>query len=146
MLYRFANYVEWPASAFAGPDAPFTIGILGADALADELAEFAAGRTILDRRLQVRRLRNLETIRDVQVLFIGGNDPPSIAATARMRYPGLLIVTEAEGALQRGSVINFILVSGQVRFEISIDSARRSNLKLSSRLLSVAYAVQPEGL
>jgi hypothetical protein len=54
-----------------------------------------------------------------------------------------LIVTESEGALRQGSVINFIVVDEHVRFEISLESARGRNIRLSSRLLSVAYHVQP---
>src|SRR5690242_13839245 len=30
-IYNFAQFIEWPGSAFASPDAPFVIGILGDD-------------------------------------------------------------------------------------------------------------------
>src|SRR3989442_14429534 len=30
-IYNFAKFVEWPASAFAQPDSPIVIGILGTD-------------------------------------------------------------------------------------------------------------------
>jgi len=50
-------------------------------------------------------------------------------------------VSESDGALARGSVINFILTGGRVRFEIALESAEKSGLKLSSRLLAVAQQV-----
>ena len=53
----------------------------------------------------------------------------------------MLIVTESDDALQHGSIINFVIVDGQVRFEVSLDAARRRNIHLSSRLLSVAHTV-----
>jgi hypothetical protein len=40
-LYKFANYVEWPANAFASPSAPLVIGVAGADAIAADLERIA---------------------------------------------------------------------------------------------------------
>src|SRR2546421_352827 len=45
-LYKFGGYVEWPQGVFAKPDSPIAIGVIGADALAEELARIVAGRTI----------------------------------------------------------------------------------------------------
>ena len=33
-LYNFAQFTQWPTNAFAGPDKPLVIGILGADPFA----------------------------------------------------------------------------------------------------------------
>jgi len=141
LLYRFISYVEWPESAFAKPESPFTIGIVGADALAAELAEFAFGRAVLKRPLAVRRLRASESAQDVQLLFVGRDEAPQLAGILRAAPAHALIVTETEGALREGSVINFLLVDEQVRFEISLESARQRTIRLSSRLLSVAHEV-----
>jgi len=51
-------------------------------------------------------------------------------------------VTESDGALTQGSMINFVLVDRRVRFEVALDSAEKSGLKLSSRLLAVARQVR----
>jgi hypothetical protein len=53
----------------------------------------------------------------------------------------VLTVTESDNGLQQGSVINFRLVEDRVRFEVSLPAAEKCGLKLSSRLLSVAYHV-----
>ena len=53
-----------------------------------------------------------------------------------------LVVTDAEGALDLGSVINFVLVEDRVRFDIALDAAEKRALRLSSRLLSVARSVR----
>jgi uncharacterized protein DUF4154 len=143
LLYRFISYVEWPESAFTKPETPFTIGIIGADVLAAELAEFAAGHTVLKRPLAVRRLRGADKAEDVQMLFVGRGEASQLGTILRAAPAHTLIVTESEGALRHGSVINFLVVNGQVRFEISLESARGRNIRLSSRLLSVAYHIQP---
>ncbi len=142
LLYRFINYVEWPDSAFASPAAPFTIAIAGADDLAAELAEFAAGRTVLNRPLNVRRLRGPESAKGAHIVFVGTEDAAQFGAIVRALPPSALVVTEWNGALKQGAVINFLDIGGQVRFEISLEAAQRRNIRLSARLLSVAYAVR----
>lgn len=141
LLYRFLNYVEWPEAASATANAPFTIGVVGADGLAAELAEFAIGRSVQNHPLAVRTLRPTDPIRDVRVVFIGHSEAAQLASVARSVPAGVLIVTESEDALTQGSIINFLLVDGQVRFEIALDAARRRGLRLSARLLSVAHSV-----
>src|SRR5688572_7480493 len=142
LLYRFIAYVEWPASAFPRPDSPFVIGILGNDALATELQAFTAGRTVEKRSITVRRLRATDNLKDLHMLFVAGSETHQLERIVR-GAGATLIVTESPGALQQGSVINFTVVNDQVRFDISLDSARSRNLRLSSRLLSVAHAVRP---
>jgi len=53
-----------------------------------------------------------------------------------------LTVTESDGALAQGSIINFVVAERRVRFEIALDSAEKSRLRLSSRLLAVAQQVR----
>ena len=141
LLYRFVNYVDWQEAVQLRPNAPFTIAIVGADALANELAEVAATRTVLNRPLVVRKVRANDIPRDAQVVFIGKGESSQLAALVRSVPSNVLIVTESDDALQHGSIINFTIVEGQVRFVVSLDAARRRNVHLSSRLLSVAHHV-----
>ena len=142
LLYRFVNYVEWPDSIFPNASAPFVIGVAGADALYAELADVAIGRSALNRPLVVRRVQVPEHAKDTQILFVGREMQAQFPGVVRAAPPGALVVTDWESGLRSGSVINFLLVDGQVRFEISLETAQRRNIRLSSRLLSVAYQVE----
>jgi len=141
-LYRFAGYVDWPPAAFARPDTPVTIAVMGAAELATELEQAVTGRTISNRTVLVKRLKSGDSLVGVHVLFVGKAEAAWLAQllqTAQTR--SILTVTESEGALRQGSVINFTIAEQRVRFEISIDSAEKNGIKLSSRLLSVAQRV-----
>ena len=142
LLYRFLNYVEWQDPLQPAANAPFTIAVVGADPLATELSEFAAGRTLQGHPLNVRTSRAVETMREAHVVFVGRDEASRLAAIVRAAPPNALIVTESDDGLAQGSVINFRLVDGQVRFDVSLDAARRRGLRLSARLLSVAHTVQ----
>jgi uncharacterized protein DUF4154 len=141
-LYKFAGYVEWPSKSFAGPETPVTIGVVGAESLAAELAQAVTGRTVNDRPVAVKRLRAGETLAGIHILFVGKAENARLDQLAQSAQPrSILTVSESDGALARGSVINFVLTEGRVRFEIALDSAEKSGLRLSSRLLAVAQQV-----
>lgn len=55
--------------------------------------------------------------------------------------PLMIGVAGNEGLVQ-GSMINFVIVDNRVRFEVSLDAARRGGLKIGAPLLSVAMRVQ----
>ena len=139
-LFRFLAYVEWPPDSLP-PGAPYVIAVAGADALADELAAVVASRTINDRAVKVRRIKSGEAPDGVHALFIGGNPAGRMPPQRARRWP-VLIVTDAEGALDQGSMINFRLVDGRMRFEVALDTAEEADLRISSRMLGLAWQVR----
>lgn len=143
-LYKFAGYVRWPPDLFPTPDTPVRIGVLGEDQLADDLRDLVAGRTIEGRGISVYKVLDIDPAAGLHILFIGREETgrlEELAGVANTR--SILVVSESgDDALARGSAINFILNDGRVRFEISLPSAERSGLELSSRLLTVAQSVE----
>jgi hypothetical protein len=145
-LYKFPGYIEWPADAATPPDSPFVIAVAGADDVAAELERIVPGRTIGPRRIVVRRLREGEPLRGVHVLFVGRADAGGRAwLRAAQSQPGLLAVADTERGLEMGAAINFVTFEDRVAFEVSLDSAERANLRISSRMLTVARRVIPRG-
>ena len=143
-LYKFASYVDWPDGILKDPSTPPTIAVIGADALADELAVMTGGRTVDGRSISVRRLQAEEALDGVHILFVGARRTGVLAElTPVAQAKSTLVVTESGDALEFGSVINFRPVDQRVRFEVSLDSADKSGLRLSSRLLAVAERVTP---
>lgn len=141
-LYKFLNYVEWPASAFAGPGAPYQIGVIGDDRVANELAGIIAGKTVDNRPIKARRIVYGEPLTQFDMVFIGREERDRQAALLRqLRTQPALTVTETDGALDQGSIINFRIVDNRIRFEVSVDTAEQAGLKLSARLLGVAINV-----
>ncbi len=108
--------------------------------MAAELARVVAGRQVRGRPIVVRALREGEQVQ-VHLLFVAGADSTRAARILRAAPAALLPVTECEHGLQFGSVINFRIIEERVRFDVSLDSAERNNVKLSSRLLTVANRV-----
>ena len=141
-LFKFPSFVEWPREA-PGVGS-IVIGVAGNDAVAAELEQIVAGRSIQGRPVVVRRLREGERLDGLHVLFLGQGQGARLAEIVRQApAQPLLIVCEWQGALQQGAVVNFLRDEGRVRFEVSLDSAERRSLRVSSRMLAVAHHVVP---
>jgi hypothetical protein len=79
------------------------------------------------------------------VIFVAEPASQRIEAVAEAAAGGgTLLVTETKGAIGRGSMINFVLHEGRVRFDVDLNAVARGGLGLSSRLLAVAHSVVPE--
>lgn len=141
-LFKFRHYVEWPAQARARGEPGYVIAVAGADDVAEELAKVAAAPNPNNEIVTVKKWRAGDALDGVHVLFIGNDEwdrHAQLLAQARSR--AILVVSETEGALAQGSIINFLLADERVRFEISLESAEKSGLKLNSRLLALATSV-----
>ncbi len=144
-LYKFLGYAEFPAASFADAESPLVIGVAGSDELAAELGRMVVGRNVNGRTIVVRTLKDQAALADLHLLFIAGDEARAAAMLKNHSQHALLTVTETERGLQMGSVINFKIVDDHVRFDVSLDAAGKNNVKLSSRLLTVAHLVQKGG-
>ncbi len=142
-LYKFAGYASWPDSCFRAADTPVRIGITGDDALAAELRQMVVTRTSGGRRVEVVSIPPEEIPRGVHIAFRANDTVPAVEEwIGEARREPILIVTDSPGALRLGSMINFVERDGRVRFEAGLGAARSAGITLSSRLLSVAVAVE----
>jgi hypothetical protein len=139
-LYKFVPYVSWPSGSTDGD--PFVIGATSAD-MAREVAEVTAGRVLEGRSIVVRYVREGDPTAGLRLIFVGAAEASRLGAiAAQTRGQPILLVTEVNGGLDRGAVINFLLSEGRVRFEVSLPAAESRRLVISSRLLKVAEQVR----
>jgi hypothetical protein len=139
-LYRFAGYIDWPADALA--DTPFTIAVVGAPGVVGELQRLLPAHPINKGIAQVRQISRVQDVGPAQILYVASGHAEflrSLKSSGARR--SILLVTDEEGGLDSGSVLNFLTIDRRVRFEISVSAAERSQLKISSDLLSVAVRI-----
>src|SRR5882757_10575125 len=78
-IYNFAKFVEWPSAAFAQPDSPIVIGVLGTDPFGSVLDRLVQDKKIGQRGFVVRRykwgkdLKDLKDLRDCKILFVSAS-------------------------------------------------------------------------
>ena len=140
-LFKFLSYVDWPDQAFPRPDAPMVIGVLGADDVRGSLQEIVRGRAAQGHPIEVRSLQPGESAEGLHVLFVGRSASGELPKVAGL--PGVLLVSEFEGALDQGAMVNLVHAGEHVRFEVAPKAAESRGLHISSRMLTVAQYVKP---
>jgi len=145
-LYRFVDHIEWPDGALSGTQNALTIGVVGDAGVVTALNTLVQARGSSAPAITVRAFKPGDAISGVQILFIGTLDNHHVKnIVASLDARPVLIVTEEEGGLDLGSMINFVPVDNRIRFEVSLPHATHNGLKISARLLAVAQRVEREG-
>jgi hypothetical protein len=141
-LFNFAQFVEWPASAFPGPETPLVIGVLGQDPFGPYLDETVRGEKVNDRPLVVRRYRSVEEITTCHILFISRREEGRLKGILdSLRGRSVLTVSDADRFASRGGMIRFVTDRHRIRFRINLEAAKAASLTLSSKLLRPAQIV-----
>jgi hypothetical protein len=139
-LLNFTKFIDWPVSDPPATDTPFAICISGDDPFGAVLDQIVEGETVGNRKIVVRRLHG-ESPRACSLLYVSGNQK-DVSQILKGIGPGVLTVGEGDSFLDEGGMIAFIIENRRVRFNIDQAAARKSGLRLSSRLLSVARSVR----
>jgi len=136
-LYNFAKFVGWPAGA-AGP---FVVCIAGDDPFGASLEEVLRGKAVNGRAFVVRRLGKASATGGCHILFVSGSERKRLREVLGATPRGVLTVGDCEEFAKSGGIVGFTLVEGKVRFEVNIDAAGASGLKISAQMLSLAKLV-----
>ena len=151
-IYNFAKFVEWPSTAFAEPDSPIVIGVLGTDPFGDIINHVVEGKKIGARGFVIRRfkwskeLKDYKDFKECRILFVSSSEKLHFEEIVEA-VKGLptLPVGETPGFAERGGMIRLMLEDNRVRFEVNVDAAHDGNLNISSRLLTLARIIAPAG-
>jgi hypothetical protein len=138
-LYNFINFVTWPANSFTGPSDPLALCVYGPDPFGRILDRTIDGGTSGDRPLVIERIRDEGSIDHCDAVFVpvaAAGRASSVMRAASMKP--ILMIGESPDFLSKGGMINFVLESGRVRFDINAEAASARGLSISSRLLRVA--------
>ena len=141
-LYKFTPFIEWPASAFAGPTSPFYVCILGGDPFGSTLDQALSDHQVGEHPVKLRRLRTVDTAADCHILYLGtAPAQEAAAALAKVRGSPVLTVTEQNRGVA-GGVVQFVVKGGHVRFTIDAGAASTNRVVISAKLLSLAASVK----
>jgi len=145
-LFRFTEFVEWPAAAFSTAQSPIRICVLGSDPFRDALDRTVEGQRVHGRNVVPVRMRRIDQVSGCNIVFISRSEANRAAdILMRLRGSPVLTVADMDNFLQLGGTINFVTEGGRIRFDISMGSAQRGQLQLSSKLLRLARTVRRAG-
>jgi hypothetical protein len=138
-LFNFAQFVEWPATAFASASSPIVIGVLGENPFGDYLDETVRGEKVENRPLVIERYLQVDEIKTCHVLFISRSEAPRLEQILlSLKTRSILIVGDGDDFVNRGGMIRLATAQNKIRLIINVGPAKAANLTISSKLLRSA--------
>ena len=146
LLFRFAQFVDWPTGVLDAGGAPLQLCILNDEPRRQELQNTIEGKLIGGRVYHVHLIDQLQEISNCNILFLSRDESRRQTAIVKsLRGLPVLTVGETPNFLSDGGMIRFHLDEGKIRFDINLRAASSSHLKISSRLLLLATSVTRGG-
>jgi hypothetical protein len=135
-VFRFPEFVSWPETALDG--GPLSVCLSPGHRFGPAVASQAVPAGSHARPIVVRQLRKGESGRDCHVMYVAESD---MVLLERATASPILTIGDHPAFCQRGGIINMLVLDGRVRFEINLEQAKRSGLKIDSQLLRLATRV-----
>jgi len=121
----------------------FDICLLGHDAMGPTIDDLAANQAINKLPVHVRRISDVTEARGCSILFMSADEDPRLREDlALLSSSNILTVSDASDFIDRGGMIQFLVIQNHVRFSVNLDAVNRAHLVLSSELLRVALSVK----
>jgi hypothetical protein len=147
-LLNFAKFVDWPDKSFADAQAPFVVCVIGHDPFGSVLDDNLSGKSVRNRTVTVVRFPatgSPEAARHCQIAFISSSEKIHLHdVIAAFQGQSVLLVGDADGFVESGGAIEFVLEEDHIRFVINPDAANRADLQVSSKLLALARIVRDD--
>jgi hypothetical protein len=136
-IYNFAQFVEWPDKAFAKPDSPIVITVLGENPFGNLLDQITRGKQIRGHDIVVHYVQSPAKIGQTHILFVGAphNQNPGEALRG---LSGVLTIADTDSFTANGGMIRFFSEENKLRFEINTKSTDKAGIKVSAKLLQLA--------
>ncbi len=146
LLWNIAKFVDWPGfKDQADKNSPLVFTILGEDELAVELAGVLSSKTVNGHPVFVRFARRPQDARGSQILYVAASELARMTdVLAAVDTSAVLTVSDAPGFAAHGGMVGFMSEGERVRFEVNLNQAEKTGLKLSAKLLALARLVSDE--
>jgi YfiR/HmsC-like len=141
-LFHFAQLIDWPGDKLTVADNSLYLCTFREDPFQGALENTVAGKTIGNRVIRIRHLKQPQDLQGCHLVFLGKAQSKLIPMLlADLRNAPVLTVGETPDFLGAGGMICFHLEDGKVRFAINLTAAESAGIKIRSRLLVLAQNV-----
>jgi hypothetical protein len=144
-VFNLTRFVEWPESTFEPARCPFIVGVIGENPFGQSLEETLRRENVRGHPLVIQLLKSGDLPGNCQILFICRSEAKNLESLLKqVEGRAILTVSDLDGCAARGVMVNLPVVQGSVKIEINRAQAELSQLKMSSKLLSLAKIVETE--
>jgi len=136
-VYNIAKLIDWPAKYKKGA---FIIGYIGNPAEYETFARYISHKTIGNQRVYTTYVENIHDLPACHIMFIDKDDPVAVGQTVSgLPNNNTLVISRCENGLKKGATINLVQHKGNMRFELSEETAENHRLFIGSSLRGLAF-------
>lgn len=129
-LYNFTKFVEWPDSK----NTPIRICVVGDPTISRLLSDLSSHQS---GKIEFNLVPASEvSAGKCQMLYVAGNEPSPFS----FKGTNILTVSDKPDFADMGGIVTLFSDNGKIRFEINLDASRKTDLKISSKLLELGKA------
>jgi len=145
-LFNVARMVKWPdESKRDKKNQPIVFCFMGDRRFGERVRATIAKRRIRERQLRFIKDVQLQDVEQCHVLFIRESWQVRINEIfAKIENDPVLTVSDELGFLERGGMVIMQKEGKRLRLEVDLERVREHNIKISSRLLTLAKVKEKE--
>jgi len=137
-VYNLTKYIEWPDAG-----SQMTIAFVGDSEAGEILKKMLDGKSSGPLPIHVLLSPSEADLLRCQLLYVAEPSSKKVrAALDRVHGKGILTVGDSELFVREGGMIGLVTVGEQVQIQVRLEAAQQAQLKISSRLLSIATLVR----
>lgn len=141
--YNFAKFTIWPENT-PGQDGALILCTLGKSKLVTDLNRLG-GKHIKGRAVAIKKVSSNQSKDHCHILYIAKSEKKNIAKILNsVNKKPILTVSDLSNFIKAGGIIQFYRKNGKTNLIINLDTARKSGLEISSRLLILAEVINTE--
>lgn len=143
-IKNFVKFIDWPD--LGAPGSKFVVGVYGADDYQETVEQALKNTSILGHPILVEQIHSDGDVKHCRVVVSGATSEDRIYRLGRIcNNAGTVLIGDADDFVKNGGTIGFHVYSSRIRFDVNLDSAKRSGVTISSKLLQLAHEVYREG-
>lgn len=135
-IYNFLKFIRWPEGYFDEKKV-FTICVYGKDPFEGAIDEIG-GKVVFGKTISIKRIERNGKTTGCNLVFISSSETKRVEKILTEIKGPVLTISDIEGFVENGGIIEFVMEGKNVRFKINRDVALRKGLWISSRLLWLA--------
>ncbi|MBF0225545.1 MAG: YfiR family protein [Desulfobacterales bacterium] len=141
-IKKIIKYITWPDNSFNSSDNAINLCFVEENEFLDAF-DTLKDKSSKDRPIYLKNY--WLSSQTCHILFINSKNRKLVESIlSKVKNMPVLTIGEMEGFVELGGIINFIKESDKIRFEINIDSAKRSGFTISSHLLKLSKIFREE--
>jgi len=147
LITKLIPFIDWPSLGPAG--SKFVVGVYDADEYQGAIEEaFSTSSTssFLGHPIVVIQLHSDADVKKCRMVVTGASSEDRIYRLSRLcEGAGTVLVGDSDDFARNGGTVGLLLIASKVKFDLNLDTAKRSGVTISAKLIGIAHEKFREG-